>query len=331
MGQAQGRVTLWMVEVFAAVAEARSVSLAARRLGASPSAVSQQISNLEAALGIALTDRAARPLCLTASGEVFLRRARNILDEAALARTELGARNLAHLTRFRLGMIEDFDADVTPRLLTEMAGRLQECRFLLETGASHRLLAQLEARELDIVVAAENGGAPADTERHRLLVEPFVAAVPLGPEGGPVARDLNGLAGLAPVLYTQRHVMGREIAAHLARQSIALSPRFEMDSYHAILSMVADGRGWTILPPLGLFRAPRFLTRVAVIPLPTAPLSRTIALSARRGEMGTLAAETAAQLRGILAEMVVAPARARLPWLGPQIAVLEDDPVAQVP
>ncbi|MEL6517018.1 MAG: LysR family transcriptional regulator, partial [Pseudomonadota bacterium] len=65
MVDAPGRITLWGVEVFAAAAEERSISAAARRLGASPSAISQQLSNLETALGTQLVDRSARPLALT--------------------------------------------------------------------------------------------------------------------------------------------------------------------------------------------------------------------------------------------------------------------------
>ncbi|PKP81713.1 MAG: LysR family transcriptional regulator, partial [Alphaproteobacteria bacterium HGW-Alphaproteobacteria-2] len=58
----RGRITLWGVEIFVAMAEEGSVSGAARRLGASLSAVSQQLSNLERALGVPLLVRAARPI-----------------------------------------------------------------------------------------------------------------------------------------------------------------------------------------------------------------------------------------------------------------------------
>ncbi|OZA10381.1 MAG: LysR family transcriptional regulator, partial [Rhodobacterales bacterium 17-64-5] len=57
MAEAEGRVTLWGIEVFVAAAEEGSISAAARRLGVSPSAVSQQLSGLEAALGAVLLDR----------------------------------------------------------------------------------------------------------------------------------------------------------------------------------------------------------------------------------------------------------------------------------
>lgn len=171
-----GRITLWGIEVFIAIADEASISAAARRLGASPSSVSQQLTNLETAMGTTLVDRSARPLALTPAGELFRRRAQSIVNEAEQARAELAMQDHSRLIRFRLGMIEDFDADVTPALLGQMASTLKNTQFLLETGASHRLYDLLDARALDVIVAADTG-PPADwMEVHPLLEEPFVAA-----------------------------------------------------------------------------------------------------------------------------------------------------------
>ncbi|MEM9709669.1 MAG: LysR family transcriptional regulator [Pseudomonadota bacterium] len=304
-----GKVTLWGIEVFLAVAEEASISAAAKRLGTSPSSASQQLSNLEAALGSQLLDRSARPLALTPAGTLFLRRAQAIVTEAAEARAELAMADLAHRVRVNLGVIEDFDADVTPRLLGAMAGELQHTRFLLETGASHRLIAKLEARALDIAVAADLGEGPAEwMEIHPLLVEPFVLAVPKG--AGPEA------VGAMPFIqYTERHLMGRQIAAHLAREEVRFAPRFELDSYHAIMALVAEGAGWTILTPLGYLRAGRFRDRADIHPLPFAPLSRTIQLTARRGVFQDLPSEIAHRLRELLTECIVGPLGREMPWL----------------
>ena len=300
------------MEVFVATAEEASISAAARRLGASAATVSQQLTNLEGALGAVLLDRGARPVVLTPAGEMFLRRANTILNEADQARAELAMADLSRLPRFRLGMIEDFDADVTPRLLSGMAETLANCRFLLETGASHRLCDLLEARALDVIVAADSGAAPAGMQVHKLMHEPFIAAAPRGSiEGDARAR----LLGMPLIHYTTRHLMGRMIAAHLAREEAAPAARFELDSYHAIMAMVAEGAGWTILTPLGWLRAQRFRHAVEVLPLPFAPLSRTISLMAREGALGGLPADIAARLRPLLAEMIVRPAVAELPWL----------------
>lgn len=315
-----GRLSLWGIEIFVAIAEEGTISAAARRVGASVSAVSSQLTNLETALGAVLLDRSARPLRLTPAGESFRRRARVILDEAAQARAELAMRDLSALSRFRLGVIEDFDADVTPALLTQMGAELSRSQFLLETGPSHRLYDLLEDRALDMIVAAEIGAAGSDCEAHPLLAEPFVLALP---QGRAAPESFAELQDLPLIGYTQRHHMGRQIAAHLARQSVPPTSRFEMDSYHAILSMVANGAGWTILTPLGYLRAQRFHSETVMAPLPGPALGRVITLVARRGVLGDLPLDVAARLRRILAAQIVEPAIALCPWLAPDLRVLE--------
>ena len=315
MAEQQGRVTLWGIEVFLAVAEERAISAAAKRLGVSPSAISQQLTGLEAALGAVLLDRSARPLGLTPAGAMFRRHAQTILNAEAEARADLAVADLSGLTTLRLGMIEDFDAEVTPSLLSALAVELKGCRFLLETGASHRLLDQLEQRSLDIVVAADLGSETSDQgwrEVHPLLAEPFLAVMPKG----------RGHSDLPLIQYTARHLMGRQIAGHLARQNLRLAHRFELDSYHAILAMVAGGQGWTILTPLALHHAARFREGVDVAPLPFEPLQRTLSLSARAGVLRDMPGQIASRLRELIEAQVVAPAHAEWPWLGQSLRVL---------
>ena len=315
MAEAEGRVTLWGIEVFVAAAEEGSISAAARRLGVSPSAVSQQLSGLEAALGTVLLDRSGRPMPVTPAGAMFRRHAQTILNAASEARAELAMADLSGLTTLRLGVIEDFDSDVTPRLLSELAHDLKGCRFLLETGASHRLMDQLEARALDIVIAADSPGDPGPEdwrELHPLMSEPFVAVAPPG----------AAIDDLPLIQYTARHLMGRQIAAHLARHGLKPAHRFELDSYAAILAMVAGGAGWTILTPLALHQARAFRALVEVRPLPFAPLQRTLSLSARSGILREVPAQIAARLKPLISQEVIAPALKDCPWLAPALRVL---------
>lgn len=324
MTETQGRVTLWGIEVFLAAAEEGAISAAARRLGASTSAVSQQLAGLETALGAQLLDRSARPMRMTPAGAMFRRHAQTILNAASEARAELAVADMSGLTTLRLGVIEDLDANVTPRLLAALAQDLRGCRFLLETGASHRLLDQLDARALDLVVAADLGavqGSDADwMEQYPVLVEPFVVACRRGAVDP--QRDIATQLRAQPMIqYSTRHHMGRQITAHLARQNLRLAHRFELDSYHAILAMVADGSGWTILTPLGIQHAMRFITEVDILPLPFAALERTISLSARAGVLREIPGQVAVHLRGLLQSQLVEPLVTMLPWLQGRLRV----------
>lgn len=78
---------------FVTVAEAGSISAAARRLGLAKSVVSERLAELERGLQCTLMQRSTRKLALTASGETFLPRARRILREAEEASAELAARS----------------------------------------------------------------------------------------------------------------------------------------------------------------------------------------------------------------------------------------------
>ena len=314
-----GKITLWGVEVFVATAEEGSITSAARRLGASAATVSQQITNLEGAVGTTLLNRGARPVSLTPAGDMFLRRANTILNEAAQAQAELAMADLSRLTRFRLGMIEDFDADVTPALLTDMGEDLMNCHFMLETGASHQLVDQLEARALDVIVAADIGQHNEDHEVHPLIEEPFFIAAPKGKINDDIEKSLRRM----PLIqYTNRHYMGRMITDHLGSQNIKLRHRFELDSYHAIMAMVAQGGGWAIITPLAWKRAGRFQHQVEILPLPFGRLTRTISLTARRDVLGGLPADISSRLRPLLDEMIVAPTVADLPWLEGELRLL---------
>lgn len=319
MSDTVNRLTLWSVEVFLATAEEGSITAAARRLGASPSAISQQITNLEALFGAELLNRRERPVTLTPAGRIFRPRAQAMRDEAERARSDLARLDLTQLGSLRLGMVEDFEATVTPQLIADMAEHLQKTRFELETGPSHRLLDALEHRACDVAVAAELGAPAPWMEVYPLLSDPFVAVVPKGMDA-PEAMA----AGLPLIEYTRRHAMGRYLATHLADAGFARAHRFELDSYRAMIAMVAAGNGWTVLSTLGALHAGRFADQVEVVELPFAPLQRRLSLFARRDGMGEIAQEIAFRLRHLIADNIVTPAQADWPWLAQRFCVIEE-------
>lgn len=75
------------VEVFCAIAAAKSLSEAARRLGLSAMGVSRRLASLERDLGVRLVHRTTRSVSLTSEGENFIPFAETMLgaDEAARA------------------------------------------------------------------------------------------------------------------------------------------------------------------------------------------------------------------------------------------------------
>ena len=67
------------VETFVRAVELGSIAAAARRLGISAAAASQNIARLETALGARLLTRTTRSLALTDNGEVYFQRVKGLL------------------------------------------------------------------------------------------------------------------------------------------------------------------------------------------------------------------------------------------------------------
>lgn len=81
------------IRVFLAVVKAGSLSKVAKDLQIAVSSVSRKIDSLEAELGFKLFHRTSRVLLLTDSGEQFLPRAKNIVQELEEAKNAISALN----------------------------------------------------------------------------------------------------------------------------------------------------------------------------------------------------------------------------------------------
>lgn len=91
------------MEIFAAVAEARSLSEAGRRLHLTASAVSKKIAALERTLGVTLLSRTTRGLNVTAAGQEYLAHASRILADVAGAQDAIRGSMAAPRGMLRIG------------------------------------------------------------------------------------------------------------------------------------------------------------------------------------------------------------------------------------
>ena len=218
-------VTLRGLEVFEALASSGSVAQAAELTGLSQPAVSQQLRNLEAALGTPLVDHARRPMRVTAAGRSFLARTEAVLSELRLAQSELTVMDLTHLSTLSIGLIDDFDNDLTPRLATVLADSLTKCRFKLITASSNEISELMAARELHIAVAASTGQLRDGITEYPLVRDPFILVAPGGMVGN--TQDIMGELGDLPFLrYARDQLISRQIEAHLTRQKLDFEERF---------------------------------------------------------------------------------------------------------
>ena len=111
------------LESFVRSAQASSFSAAARGLGLTPAAVSQNVARLEARLGVRLFQRSTRKLTLTESGERFLRDVSGGLDalQTAIANVSQSAQQPAGL--LKVSMVPAFGHSYLVPMLTDFLAR----------------------------------------------------------------------------------------------------------------------------------------------------------------------------------------------------------------
>jgi DNA-binding transcriptional LysR family regulator len=316
-------VTLRGLEVFEALAGAGSVARASELTGLSQPAVSQQLRNLEAALGVELVDHGRRPMVLTPAGRAFLPRAQGALRQLRLAQNELTVMDLSHLATLSLGVIDDFDNDLTPRLVTLLAEAMTGCAFRLITAPSHEITQAIRARRLNLAVVASSGEEAQGVIEYPLARDPYIVVCARGAVAE--AGGLEAVMRSQPFLRHDRdQLIARQIAAHLARQGLSFEGRFEIGPHLSLMTLVARGTGWTLTTPLGYMRAARLHAGMEAHPVPFPAFARTISLLAASDWSDHVPRDVARRTRMLIADMVIAPALAQLPWLEGALTVLED-------
>ncbi|MFE0513086.1 LysR family transcriptional regulator, partial [Streptomyces sp. NPDC058964] len=173
--------TMWL-RVFLAVARHGSFTLAAGTLGWTQSAVSRQISSLEAALGgEPLFDRLPRGVRLTEAGRVLVPYAETVAGALHDAGRELAALREGTTGRLRFGAFPTADAALVPHALAAFRARRPGIRVTREEGLTPGLLARLDEGHLDLAVVSTTSRAPLEAyELHHLLDESLYVAVPAG-------------------------------------------------------------------------------------------------------------------------------------------------------
>ncbi|WP_171125523.1 MULTISPECIES: LysR family transcriptional regulator [unclassified Ruegeria] len=307
-------LTLRGLEVFEALARTGSVAQAAEITGLSQPSVSQQLRNLENALGTELVDHGRRPMRLTQAGRSFLTRTEAILAELQMAQSELTVMDLGHLTTLSIGLIDDFDNDLTPRLATLLADSLTRSKFKLITLPSLDLFADLEAQRLHMAVSAHSGEVLEGVVEYPLVQDPFILVTPKGAS--------NAMQDLPFLRYAREQLISRQIEAHMSRQQLEFEERFEIGSHLALMAMVARGLGWAITTPLGYMRAARFHDGLEAHPVPFGEYARMISLFTRTDWSDQVPQEVAGMMRRLMRTQIVDPTLEQLPWLSDRLKVM---------
>lgn len=158
-----------LLRSFVAVAEAKSFTIAAQRLGISQSTVSQHIKRLEETLGRHLLARDTHAVSPTPDGNALVDFARNVLE--ANSRIESFFADSQLRGRIHFGASEDFVLSGLQTVLADFAQRHASVDMELTVGLSGILYEKYDAGELDVIfVKRRRSDARGDVAwRERLI------------------------------------------------------------------------------------------------------------------------------------------------------------------
>lgn len=240
-------VTVTQLVAFLTVVRRGSVTAAAQELVVTQPSVSAAISALERELGVKLMERSGRNVAPTASGEVYVAYAAEVLgllDQGARAAREAGG----HARRsLRIGAVTTAGEHVVPPLLRTFREAHPELDIALHVGNREEIFQRLAERDVDVAIT---GRLP---EHLPLTGSAFAANefVLITAPGDPLARrqaidvgELRGRTWLLREIGSGTRILCEEyLAAH------DLEPRIlTLGSNGAIKQAVALGLGLALAP-----------------------------------------------------------------------------------
>jgi LysR family transcriptional regulator, hydrogen peroxide-inducible genes activator len=249
--------TLTQLNYLLALNETRHFGLAARKLHVSQPTLSLQIQKLEEDLGASLFDRSKSPIVPTEIGELIVGQARKVLGEARQLETIL-AGDIEVQGSFRVGIIPTLSADILPRFVPELLRNFPKVQLSVEEVITEEIVERLKRDELDagILVTPLNDSGLQEfplfyeplwvylPEKHSLLKEKVLSPTDLQREG--------------LLLLTEGHCF-RSQMLEVCRQRRSKKHehtqfQFDSGSFEALVTLVDEGVGYTIIPQLAVDR-----------------------------------------------------------------------------
>lgn len=231
-----------------------SFSAAARELGCTQPAVSQQMKALESSAGTTLLIRTGREMRLTQAGEALVRHASGILAGLTAAEEEVAAIAGLRAGRVRLVSFPSGSSTLVPGALAALRAAHPGTRVSLVEAEPPRSVEMLRDGDCDIALAFRYGTQGAEWDD--LVVRPLLTdrLIGLVPEGHAFAdRDEVGIGELAGEPWIAGCPRCRRQLVEVCEAS-GFTPRidFATDDYPAVIGLVGAGLGVAVLPALAI-------------------------------------------------------------------------------
>lgn len=212
-------VNLRQLRVFTVLAEELHFSRAAELLRISQPSLSQQIKRLEENVGAQLIDRTRQPIELTAHGELFLPRARAILQQANIADIEMHDLNEIRRGHLRVGAAGTLATFMLPEIVAQYRKRYPNIVIEITQQNSDQLAKLVENGKIDVALCRLPFGQE-NLEMTRLGNEPFHMVIPPDhPQAGKPETSIATFANDDFIMPVVRDTPFFRLAINMCRQA----------------------------------------------------------------------------------------------------------------
>jgi LysR family transcriptional regulator, transcriptional activator of nhaA len=235
---------------FWTVAKEGGLARAAEKLHVSPPSISEQIRDLEEALGEKLFRREGRANKLTDVGHIVFGYAEEIFALGNEMMNTVKGRPGARSLQLHVGIADSFPKLVTHEILKPVFAMPQGIYVICREGKMEDLLSQLIAHQLDIVLADEpaSSGTKVPTFNHS-LGESTITFCAAGELAASLKKGFPKSLHQAPALLPADNTPLRRTLETWFRE-IGVQPRViaDFEDLALMLVMGAEGRGFIALP-----------------------------------------------------------------------------------
>ncbi len=272
------------LRTFLAVVETQSFTRAAKRLGMSQPAISQQMGILERELNVQVLHRTGSGVRPTLAGEVLVQYARQILRKVEEAHRMLVELDPTAASSLSIGAPLPVSSFLLPPVIRQFRRQYGKCELRLEGGHSKQILKRLLASEIDVGIVL----LPVDEPQLRLIEigrDEMVAIAPSDHRWTSRRRvQPQDFAGESLILWGPRCHSGYAIQGLLLEDGIFPQIAMHLDNLDPVPKFVAGGLGVAVVPHWAVLEEEN-RGEVLVRPIGKAGMTRRWAVAVReRGQ-----------------------------------------------
>ena len=247
--------TLKQIEYFIALSDSLSFNRAADSVNVTQSALSNSIRDLEDGLKLKLFDRTSRVVQMTEDGRKLLPEAKEIYAAQSIFLQKASELEQHDITTLRIGVIPTIAPYLLPKVFQNKpkVDNSETLNISVSESLSHQILDKLENDEIDVGIFALPYPLRQGIHHKTVMEDSFYLACPVKDKdnfSGEIT--LKDIEDLKLLLLEDGHCLRDQVISSCRLSSAQTSSGFTGSTMTTVLTMVAEGYGYTLVPEMML-------------------------------------------------------------------------------